>query len=988
MSDARELAIFPTRLGARVFALPPGADFIAALVAGLEARLAGHPPEAMARVTIWVNARRAERSLRTALATGPARLLPRIHVLGDLATDPLHAADLPPLVPPLRRKLELSRLVARLMAAPGVTADTAAFDLADSLAELMDELGAEGLAPSALASVDPAEHAAHWQRSLGFLSLIGSCADRMASGEGQARLRAVTDRLARVWADQAPRTPLVVAGSTGSRGGTRAFMALVARQPQGALVLPGLDLDLPPAVWRRLTAEENAQVDHPQAPFAHLARDIGFDPGRIALWHSLESPCPERNALVSLALRPAPVTDQWRSQGASLVPHLAAATAGFTWVEAPDARAEARAIAYALREAAEDRIRAALITPDRTLARRVAAELDRWRLIPDDSAGRPLALTPPGVLLRLVADALRGPLTAEALLALLKHPLVNSAPGARRRHMDLTARLETTSLRGGPPCVSWDALADWARKFGAEDAPGWIAWLDAILTPLAAAARGPLPEMVLRHRWAAEALAAGPEQSAIHGLWQKDAGQACLGLMDELAAEAGAYGEIGPVEYRALLLSQMAGRDVPEEAVVTNAQVAIWGTLEARVQTAELIVLGGLNEGIWPAQPGTDPWLSRSMRREIGLPLPERQIGLAAHDFQQAMGAGRVIATRAARDAEAPTVPSRWLLRLENLMTGLGDGGKAALAAAKGRGRSLLARAARLDTPEAREAPARRPSPRPPVAARPSELSVTQIETLVRDPYAIYARHVLDLRKLDPPGQSPDALTRGSTMHAALQRFVDETAEHLPEEAHEALSAAIEAALAETAPWPAIRALWRSRFARAASWFLAEERERRGFGRPALREVRGRRVLEGVPLPFTVTAKADRIDLTPDGGCAIYDYKSGSIPSEKEIAAFHLQLPLEAAIAAAGGFRGLAATPARRAQLIGMGTRKIAEVACAPDEIAAVWTRLRELIATYQRPETGYTARLRPQRLTYESEYDHLSRKGEWADGDMPEATP
>ena len=184
-----------------------------------------------------------------------------------------------------------------------------------------------------------------------------------------------------------------------------------------------------------------------------------------------------------------------------------------------------------------------------------------------------------------------------------------------------------------------------------------------------------------------------------HGLWDKAAGAEALALLDEIAAEAEAAGPLSAHEYRALLAALMATRDVPEEAVVTHAGIAIWGTLEARVQSADLVILGGLNEGIWPRLPGADPWLGRGIRRAIGLGSPERRIGLSAHDFQQAMGAPRVVLTRATRDAEAPTVASRWLLRLENLLLGLGPEGEAALGAAKARGRRLLADAARLDVP-------------------------------------------------------------------------------------------------------------------------------------------------------------------------------------------------------------------------------------------------------------------------------------------------
>ena len=680
--------LFAPTDGPRVFALAPGVDFSRALVAGLEARLAGQPPEAMARVEIWVNTRRAARALTALLAAGPARLLPRIRVVTELATDPLGPLDLGPPVPELRRRLELARLVGALAdAEPHLASGTAVFDLADSLAELLDELEGEGIAPAAFAGVEAGEHAAHWQRSLRFLGLLEGYLAAAGPGSGQGRMRAAAEALAAAWALDPPPHPVIVAGSTGSRGATRAFMAAVARLPQGAVVLPGLDAGLPPAVWQRLGADDPGAADHPQHGFRGLADALGFDPAAVPGWHPAPPPAPERNALVSLALRPAPVTDQWRSEGAALAGTLAAACAGLAWVEAPDPRGEALAIALRLREAAETGERAALVTPDRTLARRVTAELGRWGLIPDDSAGRPLAQTPPGVLLRRLAELPGTRPTPADLLVLAKHPLVNSAPGARREHLRLTARLETRRLRGGAPWIDWDDLAGWAAGEGGA-APAWLAWLRAALAPLEPGGALPLAAHVARHRAAAEALAAGPSGAPAHALWEKAAGAEALALIDEIAAEADAADALSAHEYRALLAALMATRDVPEEAVVTHAGIAIWGTLEARVQSADLVILGGLNEGIWPRLPGADPWLGRGIRRAIGLTSPERRIGLSAHDFQQAMGARRVVLTRATRDAEAPTVASRWLLRLENLLLGLGPEGEAALGAAKARGRA------------------------------------------------------------------------------------------------------------------------------------------------------------------------------------------------------------------------------------------------------------------------------------------------------------
>lgn len=1013
------MTLFAPAGGPRVFGLPPGADFCRELAAGLDARLAGAPPEALARVEIWVNTQRARRALLAEYARGPARLLPHIRVLAELADPGLAPGALPPAAAPLGRRLDLARLVrALLRAEPGLAPPAAAFDLADSLADLIDEMEGEGVPAAALRGLDAGEHAEHWRRSLRFLTILEDYVAADPAAEAQGRMRAAAEARAAAWTAAPPAHPVIVAGSTGSRGPTRAFMAAVARLPQGALVLPGFDAATPAAVWERLGAEDAGAADHPQAGFRRLADALGFAPGEVRPWTEARAQTPERNRLAALALRPAPVTGQWRAEGAALAGALGAAMAGVAWIEVPDARAEARALAWRLRQAAEAGERAALVTPDRELARRVGAELGRWGLRPDDSAGRPLSLTPPGVLLRQLAALAGAPLTPAALLALLAHPLTASGLGDRAAHRRLATRLELEKLRGGAPVVDWADLAAWAAERGPE-AAAWLAWAAAALAPALADGGGiTLAERTARLRAAAEALAAGPggdwdapaggddadapgtaapagaaagaaaasgaaaPAGGAHGLWDKAAGAEARALLDALAAAADGFGPIPAEEFRALLATLAAGRDVPEDAVVTHPGVAIWGTLEARVQSADLVLLAGLNEGVWPRLPGADAWLSRPMRRALGLPPPERVIGLAAHDFQQALGARRVVLSRAGRDADGPSVPSRWLLRLENLLTGLGDEGRAALAAARARGAAVLAEAALLDQPEAAVAPAGRPCPRPPAAARPATLSVTDLDTLVRDPYAVYARRVLRLRPLDPLGRAPDAMERGSAIHAALEAFLAATAEALPEDPRPAYDAACAQALAAAAPWPAIRAAWAARLARAADWFLAGEAERRARAAPFAREIRGARRLEGTSPPVEVIAKADRIDRDDAGAYAIYDYKSGALPSAGEVGTFHLQLPIEAAIAAAGGFPGLPPGRAAHLELLGLSSRTAMTVAADPE---TTWRRLGALVGLYQRPGTGFVARLRPQLLAFAGDYDQLSRYGEWADGDPPE---
>jgi ATP-dependent helicase/nuclease subunit B len=981
--------LFGPSPGPRVFALPPGADFIGALVAGLEARLAGQPPEALTDVEIWLNTRRAARALEARLAQGPARLLPRIRTVTDLASEPALAPllDLPPPVSPLRRRLELARLVRTLLEETRLAPPAAAFELASSLDDLLGELGGEGIDPARLRDLDAGTHAAHWRTALRFLDIAATYAAARGPVAGEPRLRAAADAVARAWAaappaHPVPAHPIIVAGSTGSRAPTRAFMAAVSRLPQGAVVLPGRDPDLAPAVWDRVAAGDDGACDHPQHAFRALADALGFDPAYVPPWTGATPPAPARNALVALAMRPAPVTDQWWAEAPALVPTLPDATARLTWLEAPSAREEADAIALILREAAETGTSAALVTPDRTLARRVTARLARWSIVPDDSAGRPLSLTPPGVLLSLVAAIPAGRLSAETLLALLKHPLTASAPGARGPHLRLTRTLETGPLAGAPPLVDWPALAAWAAT--RDGAAPWLGWIRAALASPLPPEPAPLAALVAAHRAAAEALAAGPDADPAHGLWQKAAGEAASVLLAEIADADADAGPLAPADYRALLGGLFAARQVPEEAVLTHPGIAIWGTLEARIQTARRVVLAGLNEGTWPAPAAPDPWLSRPLRCSLGLASPETLIGLSAHDFAQAAAAEEVVLSRATRDAEAPTVPSRWLLRLENLLGGMGAPGRAALGAARARGSAWLDLARGLGA-AAPAPPACRPAPIPPPEARPRRLSVSDVETLVRDPYAVYARRVLRLRRLDPPGREADALARGTALHAVLEAFVEATPDVLPEDAGRIFAECAARVLAGV-PRPAVRAIWAARLARVAPWLLATEADRRTRARPLAREVPGRLVL-GRP-DVTLSARADRIDRTPDGAYAVYDYKSGALPSEKELRAFHLQLPLEAAIARAGGFENLPPAPAAHLELIGLSRGEARAI--DPAVTDATLARLARLLGHYLDGEAGFAARLRPQRIAFAGDYDHLARLGEWSDGDPapPEPLP
>ena len=969
-----------------VFHLPPGVDFARALVKGLKNRLMGSPPETMARVTLYLNTARMRRRVTEAFIEGGPSLLPRMRLLTDIA-EGIPYLGLPAPISPLRRRLELTQLIAGLLdRQPDLAPKSALYDLADSLAGLMNEMQGEGVSPERIASLDVSEHSAHWARTREFLRIVTPYFSGTESPDAEARQRLAVDRLAALWDISPPQDPVIVAGSTGSRGTTAALMAAVAALPQGAIILPGFDVHMPETVWRGLNDAMTGE-DHPQFRMRRLMERLSITSSDIRPWADDRPPSEDRNRLISLSLRPAPVTDQWLTEGKTL-PDLRKATEELTLIEVPTSRIEAVCIALVLREAAEKGISAALITPDRMLTRRVTAALDRWGILPDDSAGRPLALSAPGRFLRHVAGIMGSRLTSDTLLTLLKHPLAFTG-GDRGQHLLYTRDLELKLRRDGPAFPTGEDLVRWAtsKKRPNDDLSTWAEALARIVDASANAAEGTLSSLVACHLQLTESFARGTGHGGAGAIWDKAAGEAARALMERLQREADAGGVMTPTAYRDLFDAVISKEEV-RESVMSHPGILILGPREAREHEAELVFLGGLNDGAWPRQPEPDPWLNRRMRKEAGLLLPERQVGLSAHDFQIAVSAPRVILTRAARDADAETVASRWLNRLTNLMEGLPEqNGKVALAHMRQRGMIWLQRAVALERPteaqmtDPRLKPARRPSPQPPVKQRPKELSLTRVSLLIRDPYAIYCRYVLRLKRLDPLRHEPDAALRGQILHKILERFVKERpSDETLTAAKTRLLLTAQEVLNKAVPWPAARALWLARLERAADFFLMVEG--REGGTPIILERAGAVQVE--PFDFRLTGTPDRIDRLPDGRLHILDYKTGSPPTQAMQKAFDKQLLLAAAMAERDGFPGIEGAQVARITYVGLGSNpKIEDTEIDPVVTEEVWEGLKALIAHYAVEDTGYTARRAVMKERFEADYDHLSRFGEWDTTDL-----
>ncbi|MGA9051247.1 MAG: double-strand break repair protein AddB, partial [Pseudolabrys sp.] len=882
----------------------------------------------------------------------------------------------------------------------------AALALADNLARLIDDVITREVDWKKLDELVPDQFDKYWQLTLDFLKIArGYWPERLAeigaidaSRRRDLLIDAEMKRLA------GSRDPVIAAGSTGSMPATAKLLATIAQLPHGAVVLPGLDTDLDEASWRKLAGSKDKKdapaFVHPQFSMQALLARIGI--AREAV-KPLADPEPHgREMLTSEALRPAATTDQWQTRFKAPDFTVAAdkAMAGVTVIESANAEEEALVIAICLREAIETPGKtAALMTPDRALARRVVAALERWNVVVDDSGGDALADTPAGTFARLAAEAALGGLEPATLLALLKHPLLRLGAGAFA-HARAIAAIERAVLRGPRPRRGSTGLVhalttfrQTRDKLHSRDPRRFVpaGELDAaeLLVKKLALALAPLEEigharqslltLAQAHAKAIETLSGAGKDIAAYG--GTDGRQLQRTFETIAESETSQTLELNPADYPDVFHLLSSGR-AERRAEIGSPRVRIFGLLEARLQSVDRIVLGGLNEGTWPPDTRNDPWLSRPMRLELGLNLPELRVGLSAHDFAEGLGAPEVVLSRAAKQAGAPTVRSRFVQRL------------AAVASEKrwkealGRGRIYANYARALDHP-AKVSPVPRPQPVPPPGARPSQLSVTDIESWLRDPYTIYAKHVLRLFPLDAIDTPPGAADRGTFIHEAIGEFTKEHADALPPDVERALTELGKKHFEPLKDFEEARAFWWKRFLRIAGWLEGWERERRGGATKIFAEVSGKHAIPLGKTEFILTARADRIERRTDGRYALLDYKTGQPPTDSQVrSGLAPQLTLEAAILRNGGFPEIpAASSVSEIAYVRLKggdppgePRSIKIEGGTPDSHADL--ALQKLAGIAQRflvEGEPYRSLVHPMWKTHYGDYDHLARVKEWA---------
>ncbi|EJF80175.1 double-strand break repair protein AddB [Bartonella sp. DB5-6] len=1028
----------------RVFSISSGTAFLPHFVDALLSGVLidnfapnGDIQAALADTLIYVPTRRAARALRTAFVERSATqstFLPTIRALGDLDGDSFFFVEnytctlnLP--IGESERLLLLARLIrpwrenlpAHLRAMfeaedvliPAHTADS--IWLAQDLAHLMDEIETESADWSKLKDIAPDMVAEWWQITLDFLTIVTQSwpqilQERQRSNPAEWRNQALKMH-AETLHHTKPNKPILAAGVSGSIPAVSHLLRVIASLPKGAVVLPGLDFHMDEEQWEALDTinkekttcdfsdyETNA-FSHPQYHLKKLLSLMKCHRIHVREIGQQSAITKKRMALLSEALRPASTTDRWVQIVRDDYENLCA---NWSFIETINEREEALAIAVALRNAIEEpQKNAALITNDRNLARRVSVELQRFGIEANDSGGIPLAQTLPSTLLRLILENVFQPSDPIAFLSLLKHPLITLKQN-RHRLREMAENFELFVLRGSTGRIHLrkcdQFIEKWIKTCSKNTSDDCT--LDQqkseeahLLCQLLVKAVEPLASLMEQEKECSinEAAIATvevfenfgrDENDSLAHLYQHEVGQALSTFLRELVSDQSGL-KFHLCEWPAMFSALIATRSVTPSPG-GHPRLFIWGTLESRLQTVDTVVIGGLNEGSWPITTHNDAFLSRPMKMMLTLEPPEQHIGLSAHDFQWAMGMNKVVMSRALRVNHVPSLPSRWLQRLETVI------GKQVWKQIRARGEKVLHWAKMLDNTNM-VACATRPCPVPPLKMRPRHFSVTEIATLRYDPYAIYAKKILHLKPLKALTYDPCAAERGTLYHAILAAFCTQIKNPKAANALDVLLTLGRKEFDKLNLPADVETIWWTNFENLAPFILQWERSLEPRERYA--EV----VSQKIPIDttgVTLSGRADRIDVLPNKTVEIIDFKTTTPPSSKQVRDLLFpQLALETALLMKGAFtdfQNLTPSNLFYIPLNGKGeiTPKSIFSKKGEKEHQSIislgekaWEHLIALIEYYKNPQQGYLSHAVPMIKQYESDYDHLARLWEWSNG-------
>ncbi len=975
-----------------LYTIAPNLPFADALAAGLLHRVDADPLR-LSELIILLPNRRAVRALREAflrLNDGQVCLLPLMRPIGDVDEEEItflgaglnsDDAAFPPAISETRRLLELQKLIAHWAKFGGgdMMSSSQSWRLAGELASLMDQVETQGLSFEGLADLVPDNLSKHWQVTLDFLTIISDIWPKYLAEENlmnpAERRNKMLLQLADAWEKSPPKGGVIAAGSTGSIPAARQLLSVVARMQEGSVVVPGLDRDIDDDCWQAV------DETHPQYMLKEFLSSMGIARGEVENWPLPEDrpfnsgASAERVEIMREVMRPASTTAEWLKlpkdkRNAEKV------FKGMRLVTSATRREEASAIALMMREVLETKGKtAALVTPDRTLARHVRAALTRYGVEIDDSAGITGKETAVGTYLHLLVTAADSAFAPVPLLALLKHPL-SCGCYDRITFLALVRKLDKYVLRGVRPMAGLAGIIKAAEECTAINDTECVG-LEAALRPignlsslLEEGSDIAISSLLEAHLQAAEHLSTSGELVGAERLWAGDAGEALSNHFGSLMDDMQSHHTVSAGDYPALFVEWLNAVTVRPKWG-RHPRLFIWGAIEARLQRADLMIIGGLNEGSSPPEAGADPWMNRDMRRAFGLPTPEQRVGQATHDFLQALGASDVVMTRSEKTEGTPTVPSRWLFRI-----------RAVVGKLPGSGEPWQHWVEAMDTPNKVE-PWGPPAPKPPIEFRPTSLPVTSVETLMRDPYALYAKVILGLRKLDPLDDKPSAADKGNLIHEALERFYVEDGPRTGLPAKERLLSIGEDVFKKVINQPTVYAFWWPRFQNIVNWFIADAEKRGQLFDVIATEVKASKIVPKTS--FILRATADRLDRCRETGAVeVIDYKTGTVPPKKDIVAgVAPQMPLEGWLVGMNAFEKI-----ETSQVLGLSFWKVSGGAppCEiipvkehEDRIDEAITGLTALIKHYENPKSAYLSRPRPEMAKF-GDYDHLARVKEWRD--------
>lgn len=917
----------------------------------------------LTNVTIFLPNRRAARELKNAfirLHGLNATLLPKILPLGSIDEDGFFFAgndlDLPPVISTTERLLLFIRLIT---ARPDnfqiehLSFAQACF-LAKELGSMIDMVNNEQLDFSTLEKIVPEEYAAHWQNTLKFLKIITEFFPKILEERNLIDIGEYNNLLFKQQNDflkkTLPNDEIIIAGTTATFPAMKQLVKTVSELPNGKIYLSGLDKFLDDESWNII------DETHPQYELKQLLDFLQLS--RQDIPDVVHPKLKERENLFSEVMRPASSTDKWLNL--CNFPFPEKSVQGLNIINCYDSREEALVVASIMRHNLETPEKTtALITEDRNFARQVSDELQRWNIQADDSAGIPLSQTPQGIFLRLIAEVCEENFAPLPLLSLYKHPLTCVGTSGAEIRSEIR-KYEKNILRNRQKRNEKDNafIADQKELF--EE-----------LSELMAQPQAKFKDLLSAHLKLAEKLASKNDKNGADILWAGETGETAASLLSGLLESSEVLNTIPQGQYYDLFDALLAGSMVRSK-YGSHPRLRILGPIEARLCSFDTIIISGLSEGIMPKNTSSGAWLSRPMKKDFGFPLPEKAIGVLAHDFCEMACGKEVYLTRSERVQGTPMVKSRWLMRLETVLKAYGfDINKLQKS-------PYLSWIQQLERTE-KITPIEPPYPKPPIKSRPRELWASDIEKLIYDPYSVFASKILRLKKTEDLLPPPDAIDLGIIVHSVLERFYKTYPQKLPDNTKNILISFSQEAFEQNSISSEVRAFWWPKMQKIIDWVCEKEKSLRQEVKYTYCETKGNISFESLAGTFVLGAKADRIDENIDGTLSIIDYKTGSAHNIKQInSGYAPQLPIEGIIAEHGGFEGI-----KKAKVSNLSywrlNKEIINVQKDLDEILeSNFNKIKELINTYDNEEIGYVTKPNPKYCLAKSDYQHLSRIDEW----------